>query len=239
MPYDFVLVDWACEKVRCDGDFSAAQLCCLVREKLANHAVSYAQIAWSAFQAGRSELACLLLQYEPRVSDRLPLYLLMGEYGRAVKEAAESGDEDMMTFVAVQLYLKWAWAEEVRDRMVSGEVGQEQFAEAMRAAPTVFASLCQYVKMKDLEELDSIWVKQGRVEEHVNAIVMKAFHRCELEQRIVFMKEINEQVQKAASVRKELEFVSRVTEIEGIYGVDDWRRIEGAGLPEGDLEHTE
>lgn len=72
MPYDFVLVDWACEKVRCDGDFSAAQLCCLVREKLANHAVSYAQIAWSAFQAGRSELACLLLQYEPRVSDRLP-----------------------------------------------------------------------------------------------------------------------------------------------------------------------
>ena len=45
MPYDFVLVDWACEKVRCDGDFSAAQLCCLVREKLANHAVSYAQIA--------------------------------------------------------------------------------------------------------------------------------------------------------------------------------------------------
>lgn len=34
MPYDFVLVDWACEKVRCDGDFSAAQLCCLVREKL-------------------------------------------------------------------------------------------------------------------------------------------------------------------------------------------------------------
>ena len=132
-----------------------------------------------------------------------------------------------------------SFGEQLQEVRRSNGMTQEQFAEAMGAEPTVFASLCQYVKMKDLEELDSIWVKQGRVEEHVNAIVMKAFHHCELEQRIVFMKEINEQVQKAASVRKELEFVSRVAEIGGIYGVDDWRRIEGVGLPEGDLEHTE
>ena len=213
VPYDFVLVDWACEKVRCEGELTAAQLCCLVREKLANHAVSYAQIAWAAFQAGRGELACLLLQYEPLVSNRLPLYLLMGENGRAVKEATESGDEDMIAFVAVQLYLRWWCQVDVICRYRSGEMSKEAFAEVVKAEPKVFASLCQYVKMKDLEELDAMLVNLGWMEDHVNVIVMKAFHGCELEQRIVFMKEINEQLQKVAAVRKDLEFVSRVAEI--------------------------
>mgnify|MGYP004658897839 FL=1 len=101
-----MLVDWACEKVRSNTDFSTSDLCCLIREKLADHQVSYAQIAWSAHQAGRTDLACLLLQYESRVSDSLPLYLLMNENARAAKEAADSRDADLMTFTAVQLYLK-------------------------------------------------------------------------------------------------------------------------------------
>lgn len=34
IPYDFVLVDWACEKVRSASGTTTAQLCALVREKL-------------------------------------------------------------------------------------------------------------------------------------------------------------------------------------------------------------
>ena len=66
----------------------------------------YTQIAWSAHQAGRPELACRLLQFEPSIADRLPSLLLMEQYEIALEEAMRSGDEDLSLFTALHIYLK-------------------------------------------------------------------------------------------------------------------------------------
>lgn len=95
--------------------------------------------------------------------------------------------------------------------------------EVMKLEPAVFAELAGYLQQKDLTEFDGILVDQGLLEEHVNVIFARAFHHCGLEQRIQYVKQINEEVQKVVSVRKDLEFVARVGGWRRCERIDGWR----------------
>ena len=57
--------------------------------------ISFAQIAQTAFQNGRRQLACMLLENEPLASDQIPLLIAMKEDELALNKAIDSGDTDL------------------------------------------------------------------------------------------------------------------------------------------------
>lgn len=57
--------------------------------------VSYAEVAKKAWEVGRSTLAAMLLDYEPRAADQVPLLLQMRQDKVALVKAVDSGDTDL------------------------------------------------------------------------------------------------------------------------------------------------
>eukprot|EP01103_Thecamoeba_quadrilineata_P021359 TRINITY_DN9791_c0_g1_i1.p1 TRINITY_DN9791_c0_g1~~TRINITY_DN9791_c0_g1_i1.p1 ORF type:complete len:831 (-),score=151.81 TRINITY_DN9791_c0_g1_i1:20-2512(-) len=98
---DRILVNWACAKVK--GNADSHETLRVIVEKLNNlPGVSYANIAATAMEQKRYDLAAMLLDYEPKVANQLPLLIDMKQYELALNKAVESGDTDM-----VQLSLKY------------------------------------------------------------------------------------------------------------------------------------
>ena len=58
--------------------------------------VSFADVAATADSVGRKDLAALLLEYEPRVADQVPLLLKMRAEEAALEKALQSGDSDFV-----------------------------------------------------------------------------------------------------------------------------------------------
>ncbi len=101
---DKVLVHWACAKVRASSKLSDEAVRDLVREKLASvSSVSYADIAATADSAGRRRLATMLLDFEPRAADRVPILLKMREGRLALEKALQSGDTDLCYLALLHL----------------------------------------------------------------------------------------------------------------------------------------
>ena len=82
-----------------------AALCSLIRRKLVaiDGQVSYADIAATADAAGRKRLATMLLEFEPRAADKVPLLLKMREVDIALAKAIDSGDTDLVYLVLLHL----------------------------------------------------------------------------------------------------------------------------------------
>ena len=66
-------------------------------------AVSFAEVAWTAWKAGRRNLATRLLDHEARAIDQVPLLLNMHEDKLALVKAIESGDTDLIYHVLLRL----------------------------------------------------------------------------------------------------------------------------------------
>ena len=72
IPPDFVLISWACQKVRHAGELSDEAVRDQIRDNLKNYSsISYRGIASVAFGVGRTRLATMLLEFEPRRADRV------------------------------------------------------------------------------------------------------------------------------------------------------------------------
>ena len=112
---DRVLVHWACAKIRHAAEHAHTeprQLCDLIRRKLLSTSahVSYADIAATADAAGNKELATMLLEFEPRAADKVPLLLKMRAVDLALSKAIDSGDTDLVYLVLLHLkrtYVGW------------------------------------------------------------------------------------------------------------------------------------
>ncbi|SNX85643.1 related to vacuolar protein sorting 16 [Melanopsichium pennsylvanicum] len=65
--------------------------------------VSFAEVAWTAWKAGRGSLATRLLEHEARAIDQVPLLLNMREEKLALVRAVESGDTDLVYHVLLRL----------------------------------------------------------------------------------------------------------------------------------------
>lgn len=65
--------------------------------------VSFAEVAWTAWKAGRGDLATRLLDHEARAIDQVPLLLNMREDKLALVKAIESGDTDLIYHVLLRL----------------------------------------------------------------------------------------------------------------------------------------
>eukprot|EP01029_Cantina_marsupialis_P017194 TRINITY_DN3859_c0_g1_i6.p1 TRINITY_DN3859_c0_g1~~TRINITY_DN3859_c0_g1_i6.p1 ORF type:complete len:609 (+),score=89.01 TRINITY_DN3859_c0_g1_i6:60-1829(+) len=102
-----VLVHWAIEKIRSkEYDQSLSdealknEILNIVKE---SPDLSFAEIASQANASGRTKLAALLLQREPRFADQVPPLLLMGELATALDCAERSGDCDLIFMVIKHL----------------------------------------------------------------------------------------------------------------------------------------
>ena len=72
IPPDFVLISWACQKVRHAGELSDEAVRDQIRDNLKSYSsISYRDIASVAFGVGRTRLATMLLEFEPRRADRV------------------------------------------------------------------------------------------------------------------------------------------------------------------------
>ncbi len=58
--------------------------------------ISFSRIATTAFHSGRRGLATMLLEYEPRATDQVPLLISMKEDELALRKAIDSGDTDLV-----------------------------------------------------------------------------------------------------------------------------------------------
>ncbi|KAF9355900.1 hypothetical protein BGX26_005975, partial [Mortierella sp. AD094] len=95
LTYAQILIHWACSKIKISHD-DEDTICRMVVEKLANRpGLSYSEIAMTAHKAGQSKLATMLLDYEPRAGDQVPLLMSMQEDELALVKAIESGDTDL------------------------------------------------------------------------------------------------------------------------------------------------
>ncbi|KZO95381.1 vacuolar protein sorting-associated protein 16 [Calocera viscosa TUFC12733] len=106
---DPVLKHWACAKIAqtkgiAISDKDDDEICKTIVSKFrGQYGVSYADIARRAWQLGRTRLATLLLEHEPRTEDQVPLLLSMKEDRLALKKAIDSGDTDMVYHVLLSL----------------------------------------------------------------------------------------------------------------------------------------
>lgn len=105
---DQVLKHWARAKVaharpsvRADDDASLAQV--IIAKFEAAGALNYAEIALTAWQAGRARLATVLLDHEARAIGQVPLLLHMREHRLALQRAVECGDSDLIYYVLFRL----------------------------------------------------------------------------------------------------------------------------------------
>ncbi|KAG8725757.1 hypothetical protein FRC11_001556, partial [Ceratobasidium sp. 423] len=106
-PPDTVLKHWACAKIAKSGKIKAedpdapadkadADVCRAIVEKFrATPGASFADIAKRAWELGRGRLATMLLDYEPRPGEQVPLLLQMKEERLALIKAVDSGDTDL------------------------------------------------------------------------------------------------------------------------------------------------
>ncbi|MDP2435525.1 MAG: hypothetical protein Q8P67_07265 [archaeon] len=167
---DRVLVNWACAKVKASTNLNARQVCALVVERLNTvPGISYAEIASTAYKSGNPELATLLLDYEPRAADQVPLLISMQQYELALLKAIESGDTDLVYLVL--LYIKRS-------------LPPDAFFAHLRDKPTAISLLIKYSRQQDRQLLKDIYFREQRALEAGQLAAMEAYQRPELDSRI-------------------------------------------------------
>lgn len=111
MRVDPVLRHWASAKISrtksLDGpSLDDDSLCRIIVEKFekeGERGINYAEIAKTAWEAGRVRLATLLLDHEPRAAQQVPLLLSMNQSSSALLKAISSGDTDLVYHVLLRL----------------------------------------------------------------------------------------------------------------------------------------
>ncbi|WFD30831.1 Vacuolar protein sorting-associated protein 16 [Malassezia sp. CBS 17886] len=131
----------------------------------------YADIAATAWQAGRPRLAKLLLDHEVRAVDQVPLLLKMREHHLALQKAAECGDADLVYHVLFRLQRILSRGEFFR--VVQGVGARSDGAAGSvtpappAASPSLYTSLPaalleQYAKEQDVELLRDFYFQDDR-----------------------------------------------------------------------------
>eukprot|EP01087_Luapelamoeba_hula_P005833 TRINITY_DN1587_c0_g2_i2.p1 TRINITY_DN1587_c0_g2~~TRINITY_DN1587_c0_g2_i2.p1 ORF type:complete len:935 (-),score=149.40 TRINITY_DN1587_c0_g2_i2:178-2655(-) len=169
MKRDNILVHWACCKVQSNLESEREVLSSIVSKLQALPAVSYAEIASTAFRAGKPELATKLLDYEPRAAEQVPLLITMGQEELALSKAILSGDTDLVYLVLLH----------VRRTRPTPE-----FFRIIRGKPEAVDLLIAYCKQQDLDLLKEIFYHAQLPNESANIAVIEAYNHNDTEKRI-------------------------------------------------------
>lgn len=97
-----IYIDWARCKVECQE--SDEHLCYVINQKLKDEkGVSFTEIAHRAIEIGKTDLATKLLEYEPSISKKVPILLWMEKYEKALEDAIQSRDSNLIYMVILKL----------------------------------------------------------------------------------------------------------------------------------------
>ncbi|KAG9321964.1 hypothetical protein KVV02_002847 [Mortierella alpina] len=183
MRTDRILIHWACSKIKKSND-DVDTICKMVVEKLANKpGLSYAEIAMTAHKAGQSTLATMLLDYEPRAGDQVPLLISMQEDERALVKAIESGDTDLVYHVLLHLRRK--------------HLSPADFFRKINDKPLACHLFESYSRQQDPESLRQFYYQDDRHVDSANLSLIQSFQLKDTTERINKIKEALPLYQKA------------------------------------------
>ncbi|KAF9961902.1 hypothetical protein BGZ72_001009 [Mortierella alpina] len=183
MRTDRILIHWACSKIKKSND-DVDTICKMVVEKLANKpGLSYAEIAMTAHKAGQSTLATMLLDYEPRAGDQVPLLISMQEDERALVKAIESGDTDLVYHVLLHLKRK--------------HLSPADFFRRINDKPLACHLFESYSRQQDPESLRQFYYQDDRHVDSANLSLIESFQLKDTTERINKIKESLRSYQKA------------------------------------------
>jgi hypothetical protein len=169
LPSDRVLIHWAIAKVHASSNDE--QTAKDIVKKLKSHiGISFAEIASAAHRKNKTALATMLLDYEPRPADQVPLLLSMRQYEAALLKSLQSGDTDLVHLVLVQLR------------------GQLAASELMHLIGKYDTALALYMKSckehdKERDKLRELYVLQQRPDLLAGLLVREAYQHPDLETR--------------------------------------------------------
>merc|ERR1719238_512038 len=181
---DRVLVHWACAKIRHAAEHAHTeprQLCDLIRRKLLSTSahVSYADIAATADAAGNKELATMLLEFEPRAADKVPLLLKMRAVDLALSKAIDSGDTDLVYLVLLHL----------KRTMIGADGDPISFFKTVCPFPEAVNLLVAYCKTQDRVLLKKLYYFTRRYREAGQLCVEEAYKCHELPARVQLLQD--------------------------------------------------
>ncbi len=162
---DRVLIHWACAKVKpppmSQLSLTDAAVAETIVEKLSVcPGISYAEIAATAYTAGKPELATMLLDHEPRAAKQVPLLISMKQDERALVKAIASGDTDLVYFVLLHL---------------KKNLATTQFFELVHDKPVARDLLIQYCRAVDLPMLTTFYYHCDQKERAAGVTVIEAY----------------------------------------------------------------
>eukprot|EP01100_Stratorugosa_tubuloviscum_P012840 TRINITY_DN6209_c0_g1_i1.p1 TRINITY_DN6209_c0_g1~~TRINITY_DN6209_c0_g1_i1.p1 ORF type:complete len:816 (+),score=338.53 TRINITY_DN6209_c0_g1_i1:40-2487(+) len=135
---DHILIHWACAMVK-SSKLNENTVATLIINRLESlSGISYSEIAKTAKEQNKLDLATKLLEKEPKASDQVPLLLDMNKYSLALDKAIESGDTD-------QVYLVILF---VKSRASPGDF--LKLIEQKSVALDLFISYCKQQNIKQL-----------------------------------------------------------------------------------------
>jgi hypothetical protein len=173
---DRVLIHWACAKVRLPpaSGVTDAAIADQIVEKLSScPGISFAEIAATAYQAGRAALATALLDYEPRPSKQVPLLISMKQDNAALTKAIASGDTDLTYFTLLHL---------------KKTLPRAQFFDLVHEKPVAFDLLVTYCKSQDQEMLKTLYYHLDQRERAADVYVAEAYAKPNLRGRLDALK---------------------------------------------------
>eukprot|EP01116_Phalansterium_solitarium_P018834 TRINITY_DN5113_c0_g4_i1.p2 TRINITY_DN5113_c0_g4~~TRINITY_DN5113_c0_g4_i1.p2 ORF type:complete len:859 (+),score=366.88 TRINITY_DN5113_c0_g4_i1:2904-5480(+) len=231
---DRILLHWACAKVRRAAPDSDPSDQVVARLTACGEpaGISYAEIAATAYRAGRKDIATRLLEYEPRAAEQVPLLLSMGAAHEpvALAKALESGDADLVYLVILQLQRSRPPAE---------------FVRLIRSRPAALDLLISYCRQQDVKLLKSLYADLDQPQERANLIVFDAYRQsleleakiAALEQALAIYSETKDSFD-AKATEEQIKLLLVQSEIDSSLGPNpsgqSGQRINWIGLPLGD-----
>eukprot|EP00759_Apiculatamorpha_spiralis_P011574 PhF_6_TR18917/c0_g1_i2/m.27637/K20180/VPS16; vacuolar protein sorting-associated protein 16 len=190
-----VLVHWACLKVSTakgtDEDIRGQ----IVSKLVQCPGVGFAEVAATAFKAGKPSLAIMLLQEEPKAANQVPLLLEMRQASLALTKAIDSGDTDLMYNVILAMrkthedpmrfYREVAENPVARDLLAKLSVYTDLpnlgrfYSESGQQHLTAYSMLAQQMKTWSASLRNMRNVKDGKWKEEVTRTV-QSFQRTEV-----------------------------------------------------------
>eukprot|EP00300_Choanocystis_sp_HF-7_P039385 c5789_g1_i2.p1 GENE.c5789_g1_i2~~c5789_g1_i2.p1 ORF type:complete len:910 (+),score=251.08 c5789_g1_i2:234-2963(+) len=200
-----VLLHWACAKIKaaCGQKIDPIQLRDEIVSKLKGcPGVSYAEVASNAHANGLPDLAELILDFEPRASEQVPLLISWRKNEEALRKAVLSGDTDLVYLALLNLRdqvkivmdrVKGMEPSKAEQEMNEAYENLFRIVASMPLASNMFVLYCREMMdcstetVLDVKCLQSYNFYTNRMEEAGLLLIQEAYKRPELNKRAEFL----------------------------------------------------